>query len=55
MACIICGKKIPEQKFRNTCEECEEKVDKLSREILESHKKLTLRHIKQANIEYNKP
>ena len=53
MVCTICGKKIPEQKFRHTCDECEEKVDELSQEILKSRQKLTLRHIRQADVEYS--
>ncbi|MBM7622689.1 hypothetical protein [Sporohalobacter salinus] len=47
MICTICGEEVSSQKSCNICNECEEKIDELSRKILKSHKKLTLRHIKQ--------
>jgi len=40
MYCIICGEEIDDQQFRNTCETCEKEVNKLSRKMLKSRKKI---------------
>ncbi|SKA06056.1 hypothetical protein [Selenihalanaerobacter shriftii] len=36
MFCIICDREIDENTFQNTCKNCEAKVDKMSKKILDS-------------------
>lgn len=54
MECTICGKETSKQKSCPTCDECEEKINELSQEILNSHKKLNFRCVEQADANYSK-
>lgn len=51
MFCIICGQEISEKQFRNTCDKCEEEVNKLSQKMLKSRKQINFDELR-AQKEY---
>ncbi|MGM0472092.1 MAG: hypothetical protein ACQEQI_07415 [Bacillota bacterium] len=46
MICSICGERIDKQDFRNICRQCEEKINKVSQKMLQTHKRMQIRHAK---------
>ncbi|KXS41281.1 MULTISPECIES: hypothetical protein [unclassified Candidatus Frackibacter] len=54
MFCIICGKEISDDQFRNTCDNCEREVSKLSQQMVKSRKRINFRQLRKKKQEYSK-